>query len=165
MQRLLELILGLPAGFLSRTGELSLGFNPAWPGQQSIGAGPWNLALVIGCGALVFWAYRRDGRTQARRLILGALRAALLLALILLLNRPVLVLGNNRVEPSVLAVMFDDSLSMSIRDGAGDSQLPVAARPTRLEAAKNIFTADQDHLLRDLAKTHTLRLYRFDSAA
>src|SRR5271170_2887583 len=99
MQHLLEIILGLPAGFLSRTGELSLGFNPSWPAQQTVGAGSWNFLLVLACAALVFWAYRRDGRTQTRRIILGALRGALLLVLILLLNRPVMVLGNNRVEP------------------------------------------------------------------
>jgi uncharacterized membrane protein len=165
MQRLLEIILGLPAGFLSRSGELSLSFNPSWPGQQIVGAGLWNFLLVVASATLVFWAYRRDGRTQMRRLLLGALRGMLLLVVILLLNRPVLVLGNNRIEPSVLAVMFDDSLSMSIRDGAGDSPSPGTTPSTRLQAAVGVFTADQDRLLRELAKTHTLRLYRFDSAA
>jgi uncharacterized membrane protein len=168
MHRILEIILGLPAGFLSRSGEFSLSFNPAWPGQQIVGAGLWNFLLLLGCAAIVFWAYRRDGRTQTRRLILGALRGCLLLLVILLLNRPVLVLGNNRVEPSVLAVMFDDSLSMSIRDGAGDSATSAQSpetRPTRLQAATNLFTAEQDQLLHELAKTHLLRLYRFDSSA
>jgi hypothetical protein len=37
MHRVLEIILGLERGFLSREGELSLQFNPHWPGSSMSG--------------------------------------------------------------------------------------------------------------------------------
>ena len=52
MHRILEIILGLEKGFLSKEGDLSLSFNPSWPGQEYIGAGIWNFLLIAGGIAL-----------------------------------------------------------------------------------------------------------------
>src|SRR5581483_1185253 len=123
MQRLLEILLGLERGFLSRQGDLSLNFNPQWPGQAVTGAAIWNVVLGLAALGLVIWVYRRDGRSRPARIGLGILRVALLAFVIALLNRPVLTLGQNRTEPSVLAVLVDDSISMRLRD-AGDPKDP-----------------------------------------
>ncbi|MEM6561854.1 MAG: hypothetical protein AAF656_09645, partial [Planctomycetota bacterium] len=115
MQRLIEILLGLDGGFLGREGELSFDFNPAWPGGSTIGNGLINAVLVVAVIALVVWIYRREGRRQSTKLILGGLRLSLLLLLIALLNRPVLTLTQTRDEPSVVAVLVDESSSMSVR--------------------------------------------------
>ena len=67
MQRLLEIILGLEKGFLSREGEFTLQFNPHWPGQEWVGAASWNIVLAIVALALVIYVYRREGRSRPVR--------------------------------------------------------------------------------------------------
>ncbi len=159
MHRLLEIILGLEKGFLSREGELSLQFNPHWPLQQYVGAAGWNLLLLVLAGWLVWYVYRREGRSRPVRIALGIMRGVLLLFLIVLLNRPVLTLGQSRTEPSVLAVMVDDSVSMRVRDaGNGGDGKP----RTRLEAITQLLSASDKSLLKELAKQHEIRMYKFD---
>lgn len=160
MQRLLEILLGLERGFLSRQGEFSLGFHPNWPWQSTIGAMPWNL-ILIGVGiALVIWIYRREGRSKPVRIGLGIVRGVLLLMVIGLLNRPVLTLGQSRTEPSILPILIDDSLSMRVKD-VGDKDSPAA----RLEAVTTLLSAEDQKLVADLKQTHEIKFYRFDSAA
>src|SRR4051794_10684552 len=162
MQRLIELILGLQKGFLSKQGEFTLSFNPSWPGQQVLGAAFWNLILSAAALALVIWVYRREGRSRNARITLGVIRGLLLALVIALLNRPVLTLGQSRTEPSVLAVLVDGSISMRVRDAVlNDPAKPEA----RLEAAVNLLTENDQKLMRELGKTHQLRFYRFDSTA
>src|SRR5262245_19579977 len=102
MQRLLEILLGLDRGFLSREGEFSLGFHPNWPWQQHVGAATWNVLLIALGLFLVLQIYRREGRSRPVRIALGVMRAALVMMVIAMLNRPVLTLGQSRTEPSVL---------------------------------------------------------------
>src|SRR3954454_11782572 len=160
MQRLLEILLGLDKGFLSRQGDFSVNFKPQWPMQATLGAGLWNVVLGALALALVIWVYRRDGRSRPVRVSLGILRAALLAFVIALLNRPVLSLGQNRTEPSVLAVLIDDSVSMRLRD-AGDPKDP----SSRLQLVQNLVSGPNAKLLADLSKQHDVRFYRFDTAA
>src|SRR3982750_4349477 len=160
MQRLLEIILGLQKGFLSKQGEFTLSFNPSWPLQQYLGAAFWNLILAAAAIALVIWVYRREGRSRNARIILGAIRGLLLALVIALLNRPVLTLGQSRTEPSLLAVLVDDSISMRVRDAV----LKDPAKPqASLEAAIDLLTGENQKLMSELSKTHQLRFYRFDS--
>ena len=154
----IERLLGLPADFLHRRGEFAVQFNPAWPGQSVVGAATWNVGLALACAALVFWVYRRDGRSRAVRLFLGTLRGLLMAVVLVLLNRPVLTLTRTRVEPSVLAVLVDDSSSMRVPD-AGPADRP----ESRLSAVDRLFA--DGTLLRTLAKTHAVRLFRFDRDA
>ena len=154
----IERLLGLPADFLHRQGEFAIQFNPAWPGQAVVGAATWNVALTAACVALVVWVYRRDGRSRAVRLFLGTLRGLLLAVVLLLLNRPVLALTRTRVEPSVLAVLVDDSSSMRVPD-AGTKGHP----ESRLAAVSDLFA--DGHVLAAVAKTHAIRLYKFDRDA
>src|SRR6202034_3942829 len=104
MHHVLEIILGLPAGFLSREGHLTLQFNPTWPLQQYVGgAAVWNFMLSVLAISLVVYIYRREARTRGMPILLGGLRLPILALVLLLLNRPILTLGQARREPSVLA--------------------------------------------------------------
>src|SRR5439155_18749220 len=144
MHRLLEIILGLDKGFLSREGELSLQFNPHWPLQDYVGAAGWNLLLLALAGWLVWHVYRREGRSRPVKIALGIMRGVLLIFLIVLLNRPVLTLGQSRTEPSVLAVMLDDSVSMRVRDAGNDAE----GKPrSRIEAVTQLLANSGDKSL------------------
>jgi hypothetical protein len=160
MKRLFEWLLGLEGGFLGRDGELSVSFDSHWPLQAYVGAFTWNVLLFAGAAALVWFIYRRDGRSQRLRILLGSMRLALLTLVIVLLNRPQLTVTQSRVEPSVLAVLIDDSLSMRLNDiqRGGTNQ-------TRLAAVSQTLTAEDAKLIRELAKVHQLRFYRFSQDA
>src|SRR2546425_762622 len=100
--RVLEILLGLEKGFLARDGELSLQFTPHWPGQDYVGAVTWNTLLTALALALVIYVYRREGRARPVRIALGIVRGIILAFLLVLLNRPLLTLGQSRTEPSIL---------------------------------------------------------------
>ena len=112
------------------------------------------------CLALVVYVYSRDGRGRGVRIFLGCLRGLLLGVILVLLNRPVLTLTRTRTEPSVLAVLVDDSSSMRVPDVG-----PATAPEARLAAVDHALAGDDAALLRTLAKRHDLRLYRFDRDA
>jgi uncharacterized membrane protein len=158
MNRFFEFIFGLEKGFLSREGELSLQFNPAWPGQDYVGAVTWNVLLAILAALLVWYVYKREGRSRPVRITLGIMRGVLLAFLLVLLNRPVLTLGQSRTEPSVLAIMVDDSVSMRVRDAGAANGQPLS----RLEAVTALLSPGDKSLINELGKTHQIRLYRFN---
>jgi uncharacterized membrane protein len=155
-----EFLLGLPRDFLHQQGDWSLQFNPAWPGQAFIGVGVWNITLGIVAILLVIYVYSRDGRSRPLRIFLGGIRLFLFALVLFLLNRPILTLGQSRTEPSVLAILVDDSGSMRVPD-AGTPAHP----ESRLDAVQNLLSGHDAELLRKLAKTHDLRLYSFDRDA
>jgi uncharacterized membrane protein len=191
MHDLFEMILGLPRGFLGREGEFSLQFNPTWPWQDTVGATLWNLLLALAAAWLVVHVYRREGRGIGARIVLGILRALLLAFLIVLLNRPTLTLEQVHREPSVVAVLVDDSMSMNVHDAAPAAGAPLAAGaapipssassvaaspfaapfadagkpPTRLQSAVDLLTGNDAQLLRALGREHTIKLYKFDRDA
>jgi len=156
MKRFLEILLGLDNGFLSREGSKFPSFNPVWPGHHPA---IWNTIIALLALAVIVYVYRRDGRSRPARVFLGIIRALLVAFVLVLLNRPVLMLTQTRTEPSVVAVLLDDSQSMKIKDVSGDTG------PTRLEAAENLLTAADQALLKRLRKVHTLRFYKFDKNA
>lgn len=160
MQRFWEIIFGLRPGFLSEEGQFSLRFNPRWPWQDVLGAGLWNFVLLAAAVALVIYVYRREGRPRTARIILGGVRLGLLILLIALLNRPSLMLSQSRTEPSVVAIMIDDSISMRVRDAQSDAQ-----SLTRLDRIIQVLSEGDQALLRQLRTQHELRLYRFNAGA
>lgn len=160
MKRIIEWLLGLEGGFLGRDGELSISFDSRWPLGDYIGAFTWNILLLGLTVGMVWLVYRRDGHSQRIRVLLGAVRLALLTLVIVLLNRPQLTVTQSRVEPSVLAILIDDSLSMRLNDMQRDG-----SNITRLAAAQNLLTAGDARLIQDLAKIHQIRLYRFSLGA
>jgi uncharacterized membrane protein len=162
IQRFLEILLGLPGGFLSRPGQLTVQFNPTWPLQQYVGgAAVWNFVLAGLAMGLVVYVYRREARTRNLRLLLGGLRAAILALVLLLLNRPVLTLGQERRDPSVLAVLIDDSLSMKVPDAVAADGKP----GQRLDAVIDLLTGSDGQLLRRLSSVHDVRIYDFSRGA
>lgn len=160
LRHLTESLLGLPRDFLHQQGDWSLQFNPAWPGQAFIGVPVWNITLAIVAVLLVVYVYTREGRSRPLRIALGGLRLLLFALVLFLLNRPILTLGQSRTEPSVLAILVDDSSSMRVPDTGSPSD-----PQSRLSAAQNLLSAHDAELLRALAKKHDLRLYRFDRDA
>ncbi len=158
IRRILEIILGLPAGFLSREGHFALQFNPTWPLQEYVGgAAVWNFMLAVLAVGLVVYIYRREARTQAMRLLLGGLRLGILGLVLILLNRPVLTLGQARREPSVLAILLDDSLSMEVPDAKTED----GQTKGRLDAAIDMLTKGDGEMLRKLAGVHDVHIYDF----
>src|SRR6476660_322348 len=163
LANILERVLGLDKGFLSREGELGIDFTAHWPGPGSL-TPYWNILLALAAVLWVIYVYRRDGRSNPVRVTLGIIRGLLLGFVLFLLNNPVLTLGQSRTEPSVVAVMLDDSVSMRVKDAVNTSAAGESG-PTRLQAAIDLLTGEDQALLKNLSKTHQLRLYRFDQDA
>lgn len=78
------------------------------------------LSLVVVGGALL-WRFSPPLRFPYRTLLVG-LRLCLLVMLVALLLRPVLVQSVSVKSNAVVAVLYDDSKSMTIRDSAGQSR-------------------------------------------
>jgi uncharacterized membrane protein len=125
-------------------------------------SGPVAFNLTLGAVALllVVYVYSLDGRSTTLRIVLGAMRAVLLGLILFLLNEPVLTVAQSQTEPSVLAVLIDDSGSMRVPD-AGDAAHP----QTRLSAVQSLLTSGNGSVLKELAEKHNLRLYKFDNNA
>ena len=129
MQRLLELLFGAEHTPVPAGAETAVDFNPpTWIGSDPrfVNVGLGLLAIL-----LVVWVYRRDGRRPGARIGLGVLRALLLAYVITLINRPVLRVTETRIEPSVVAVLIDASITQMVRDSgaAGGLALSPNERP------------------------------------
>src|SRR5258706_14912236 len=173
MKRLLEWIFGLDSGFLNQEGDLSIQFHPRWPGQDTldylftkigfgpVGAAAWNVTLARAAIALVIYVYRREGRSKGARISLALVRCLILGFLLALLNMPVFTIGQSRTEPSVLAILVDDTISMRVKDAGANPAEPL----TRMDAVLQLLKSDDQALVKDLSKTHILRFYRFDRQA
>lgn len=115
---------------------------------------PWWLLLGLGLAGLAaaaIAARRLRNVRPADRVILAALRIGVLALLVTMLARPMLVLSTAVPQRNVLAVLLDDSRSMTLRD-LGDR--------TRLEAVQSTF-GDSAALVRALGDRFSLRFYRF----
>ena len=91
-------------------GELA--FSPPWPAILVV-------AAAVVAGALGVWAYRRAGAPGASarvRATLLAVRLSTVVLLLVCLMRPVLVVRAVEPQRNVLAVLVDDSRSMTIAD-------------------------------------------------
>src|SRR5262249_29872969 len=111
---------------------------------------------------LVIYVYKREGRSRGARIFLGLFRTALVAFVLILLNNPILGRLRTITEPSVVAVLMDGSLSMSVRDVNPDAATSVQPR---FEAAVKLFTDDDQALMKKLAKVHSLQFYTFDQTA
>ena len=160
MRRIIEFILGLDRDVLGQKGEFSLTFDPVWPLAQWIPTYLWNMLLIGAAIALVAYVYRRESGGRRFRIFTGTLRLVLVLLVLGVLNRPILSLTQTRTEPSVLAVLIDDSLSMQVSDAAvGASEKPIS----RLDAIKRLL--GDRRLVERLASLHQVRLYHFSGSA
>ena len=89
------------------------------------------------------------------RVVLGAIRIAILLLVGGCLLRPTLALSSAVAQRNVLAILLDDSRSMQVKDVAGSR---------RLDAEQRTF-ADSTALVQQLAKRFALRFFRFGADA
>src|SRR5450631_1550851 len=111
----------------------------------------WALAIAIlaAAGAL-FWHVRRNHGmlSGARPLAIWLLESGLIALVLFLLWHPALSIATLRPQQNVVAVLVDDSRSMSIRDSSG-------TRGAAAQAALN------GGLLKSLGERFQVRLYKF----
>lgn len=120
-------------------------------------AGPipsWLLgALAVAAIGVAAWSYQRHPGTLSPRvrLALTALRTIAIAVLALMLARPVLVISRSIEQRNVVAVVVDDSRSMSVRDTDAGSRGDLVAR---------LAGGPDSALLRELAGKYQLRVFR-----
>ncbi|HET6572701.1 MAG TPA: hypothetical protein VFG68_03790, partial [Fimbriiglobus sp.] len=138
---------------------------------------------VLAVAAVVLLYLREAGRVPAwRRAVMAGLRAATLASVLLLLLRPTLLTETRGHRPRPVAVLVDDSQSMTTRDprpnfpdkwraavaldlvppdrpmpSAGDLPAETPEKPTRLEVAKAALTNPRLQLLEKLKSVGPLQ--------
>lgn len=145
-------------------------------------AAPWAQRhpewVLVGCVAAIaaaIWFYRRFQPTMSRtrRVLLAALRAALLAAIVILLADPVLQVTVQHVSRPLLWLLVDGSESMSLRDDLGDEERsalatatglesPPDARPSRVEYLRAWLERDDGNVVTRLAERFRLKAFLFD---
>ncbi len=122
---------------------------------------PWPLtvvalgAVVLGVPAVLTYAFARGRSRRRDRWVLGALRAALFGVMFLIVMQPALVLTSVVPQRNFLAVLVDDSRSMTIEDRDGTSRAAKAAE----------LLDPEGDLVAALDEGFALRYFRFSSAA
>lgn len=130
--------------------EGTLGFAAPWPVVLLVGS-----AMALAIPAVITYA-RAGGRTTvADRAVLATLRVAALSIIVVLLLRPVLILTSVVPQRNFLAVVMDDSRSMSIADLAGSQ---------RASFVREQLDPTSGPLLQALSDRFALRLFKFSSS-
>ena len=84
----------------------------------------WALVLVTAAAAALSWhAYRRFADWPARRHVLSALRFVTLMAIVVVLMRPVARLSGADARDTVIPILVDTSRSMAIEDAGGERRI------------------------------------------
>ena len=144
-----EALFKYPADYFSE-GTLILAL-PAW--QMALAL---PLVLVLVLALLGYYGLRRG--LQLRDLASISILRSLAIAVVLFsLSRPLLEVASAVAQPGVVGVLFDNSLSMRLRD---DGEVRHAFVDQR-------FAADSGELLRELRERFDTRLFRYgaDTAA
>jgi uncharacterized membrane protein len=126
-------------------------FRPIWPSWITI-------LFIVGALGGAYWLYRRSAGIlpSSWRYGLIGLRAAAFLTIILILLQPMLVLHSVIPQQNFIAVAYDTSKSMEIRDG-------VQGR-SRREIERELLQP-ANPLLKELANKFKLRSFRFAGSA
>jgi len=134
---------------LFRQGEM--GFSARFPAEV-------KLLLIVAAGMGVWWLYRKPAQSISvtRRRVLFALRTLSVALLIVMVLGPVLRLPKLKNIDSFLAVMIDNSKSMTIEDSASGG--------TRFDAASKILLDAKTGLPSQLSDT-ALRVFSFSDGA
>ncbi|MBV8729278.1 MAG: hypothetical protein JO336_05665, partial [Acidobacteriia bacterium] len=115
---------------------------------------PWPIwllaAAILVAALLLFWHVRRNHGmlTGARPVVIWLLETSLIALILFLLWHPALSVATLRAQQNVVAVLVDDSHSMSINDSGG----------TRLARAQAVLNGG---LLKSLGEKFQVRLYKF----
>jgi hypothetical protein len=114
---------------------------------------PWPLWLlpiaILAVAAALFWHVRRNHGMLSglRPMAIWGLEACMVALILFLLWHPALSIASLKPQQNVVAVLVDDSLSMSMNDASG----------TREAAAKAIL---EGGLLKSLGEKFQVRLYK-----
>lgn len=170
MKRFLELLLGFDSGELAG-GEWSVRLLAAPTNAWAV------VGLVVGAGLLVWLivrSYLREGEVRRRaQMALAALRIAVVMAVVATLLEPALSLRRTHTDHAAVAVLLDDSLSMSLPDayeparraalaaatGADEAEL---AAMSRAEIVRRLLDRQGGPLAR-LAEDHPLMVVGFST--
>ncbi len=120
------------------------------------GVSPWlALLLVVALVGIVWWSYRKTTRalSPAWKTGLITLRSLVLILLFVCLLRPVVTTEQVVPQETYLAILVDDSQSMSIPDLAGSQ--------TRAAAVSELLYGDAG-IVEGLGDTFQVRTFRFD---
>jgi uncharacterized membrane protein len=115
-------------------------------------------ALVVAAIVATFLTYRaaRSKSETRHRLVLAAIRTAILLLVLFCLFRPVLVVRAAVPQQNFLGVLIDDSRSMQIPDWKG---------APRADFARQEFGTPESAILKELSERFVIRPFRFSSVA
>ncbi len=129
----------------------SLGIRPFWPPFQVV-------LLALGVMLAAYLLYRRTESVlpTAWRFCFTGLRALIFLTLLLIFMQPVLILHSVIPQRSFVAVAYDLSKSMEIRDGPGGL--------SRLDVERGLLAAGNP-FLEALGKKFKVRYFRFSGSA
>ncbi len=143
-----EFLFKYPASVFSKGSFVLLGPWPKWLLVVSILASAGLIGYMLWLGS------RRWARsvTRKRSIVLWLLQSATVAVLLLLLWEPAISITALRPQQNIVAVVIDDSKSMSVRD---------AGSTAREQQAINLLN---DTLLPKLRNQYQVRLYRLDSS-
>ncbi|MFP5356289.1 MAG: hypothetical protein ACLGIK_14270, partial [Gemmatimonadota bacterium] len=146
---------------MDRLVELLFKFRPFALAQGSLAFDapvPVWAIVVVAAGAIAWsvTSYLRHAGslTRATRIALASCRAVAVATLAFALARPVLVLSTSIQQRNVVAVVVDDSRSMSVRDMEGEARGDLVMR---------LAGGADSALLRALAERYQLRVFRLGS--
>ncbi len=172
MKSYLEWYLGIPASKTGQGTEWSWLHEKPWPS----GMPQWSVLLVaVLAVGFVVSGYRRQlrGKSWLWPLLLSGLRLAAIGVVLLVLTQ--LKLAVDRTGLPFLAVLVDDSASMSLEDRYADADQKKAAQEyqktaerngsSRLALTKSLLTRNDGDFLKRLQATHQVRVYRFSDSA
>ncbi|MBI5724676.1 MAG: hypothetical protein HZA50_12005 [Planctomycetes bacterium] len=151
---------------------LELKFTAVW-------AAKYPALLLFGCLAvaaiaIIFYFRYQPQASMKWRVFVAAARLALLVLLVLILAEPIVVLKTVERSNSIVAIVFDGTDSMNIRDklspeslkklegAAGQAAAQSSQPPSRLELLKGVLANGNNTFLGDLAKEYRLRAYVLD---
>ena len=142
----------------------------------------WALATILLVGILVWVTlrnYRRESKSASHtmKMALAALRLGALAVIMLALFQPLLVIDKSSHLLSSVAVLVDDSLSMSLADRYSDADfarrlaLALGISPSeknyslsRLDMVRTMLGKSDNVWLKELARNHDLKIMAFSDA-
>lgn len=170
MVRLVEWLLGLEHIRIDHDAPLLLKWQSPLPA--------WMLfALVLLVMSWIALVYLREHTSRARRVTLAVLRGLAAAILLVILGQPVLVWQRNRIEPSQVMLLLDNSRSMAETDRYADAALAdgvakgaglpdaasVAAR-SRFDLVRQSLTGGEGAPIRRILERNNLTLHTFAGA-
>ncbi len=114
------------------------------------------LGVIVAAPAVLTYAIVRGKSSRRDRWVLGGLRVAALVVLMLCLFRPMLLLSSALPQRNYVGVLIDDSRSMQIADKDG--------KP-RSDVARSLFGGADSTVMKALQKNFQVRLFRMGESA